>query len=86
MIIDAANGVLYAATRKGLYSSTDGGVSFTAKVTGSGSDVHCLDIEIANTNPEQFMQPLDYLIEAEIWRSTDAGSKFYPKYYTCEFR
>ena len=73
---DAANGVLYAATRKGLYSSNDGGVSFTAKVTGSGSDVHCLDIEIANTNPRTIFATFGLFNQAEIWRSTDAGASF----------
>ncbi len=29
---DAVNGVLYAATRKGLYSSNDGGATFTTKI------------------------------------------------------
>ena len=73
---DAANSTLYAATRKGLYSSNDGGVSFTAKVTGSGSDVHCLDIEIANTNPRTIFATFGLFNQAEIWRSTDAGTSF----------
>lgn len=74
---DAANGVLYAATRKGLYASSDGGANFTDKVTGSGSDVHCLDIEIANTNPRRIFATFGLFNQAEIWRSTDAGSSFF---------
>lgn len=73
---DAANGVLYAATRKGLYSSNDGGASFSPKVTGSGSDVHCMDIEIALTSPRTIFATFGLFNQAEIWRSTDAGSTF----------
>lgn len=73
---DATNQVLYAATRKGLYSSNDGGASFTAKVTGSGSDVHCLDVEIANTNPRTIFATFGLFSQSEIWRSTDAGGSF----------
>ena len=73
---DAANQILYAATRKGLYSSNDGGANFTAKVNGSGSDIHCLDIEIANTNPRTIFATFGLFNQAEIWRSTDAGISF----------
>jgi photosystem II stability/assembly factor-like uncharacterized protein len=73
---DALNSTLYAATRKGLYASTDGGISFTAKVTGSGSDVHCMDIEIANTNPRTIYATFGLFNQAEIWRSTNAGTSF----------
>ncbi len=70
---DAVNGVLYAATRKGLYSSNDGGVNFTAKVTAGGSDANCMDIEIALTNPRTIFATFGLFTQAEIWRSTDAG-------------
>lgn len=73
---DAANGVLYAATRKGLYASNDGGANFTAKLTGSGSDVHCMDIEIALTSPRTIYATFGLFNEAAIWRSTDAGNTF----------
>lgn len=73
---DAANSVLYAATRKGLYSSNDGGASFSPKVTGSGSDVHCMDIEIALTSPRTIFATFGLFNQSEIWRSTDAGSTF----------
>jgi photosystem II stability/assembly factor-like uncharacterized protein len=74
---DALNGVLYAATRKGLYSSNDGGANFTAKLTGSGNDVHCMDIEIANTNPRTIFATFGLFGQAQIWRSTDAGVSFF---------
>lgn len=73
---DAVNGVLYAATRKGLYSSNDGGVNFTAKVTAGGSDANCMDIEIALTNPRTIFATFGLFSQAEIWRSTDAGVSF----------
>ncbi|HRQ54534.1 MAG TPA: hypothetical protein PL018_09785, partial [Ignavibacteriaceae bacterium] len=73
---DATNQVLYAATRKGLYSSNDGGASFTVKISASGSDVHCLDIEIANTNPRTIFATLGLFNQSEIWRSTNAGISF----------
>lgn len=73
---DALNGVLYAATRKGLYSSIDGGLSFTPKVTAGGSDANCMDIEIALTNPRTIFATFGLFSQAEIWRSTDAGVTF----------
>jgi len=73
---DAFNGVLYAATRKGLYSSNDGGVNFTAKVTAGGSDANCMDIEIALTDPRTIFATFGLFSQAEIWRSTDAGVSF----------
>jgi photosystem II stability/assembly factor-like uncharacterized protein len=75
---DAANGMLYAATRKGLYSSNNGGANFTANITGSGSDVHCMDIEIANTNQRTIFATFGLFNQSEIWRSTDAGVSFNP--------
>lgn len=73
---DAANGVLYAATRKGLYASNNGGTSFSPKLTGSGADVNCMDIEIALTSPRTIYATFGLFSQSEIWRSTDAGSTF----------
>jgi photosystem II stability/assembly factor-like uncharacterized protein len=73
---DAVNGVLYAATRKGLYSSNNGGTSFAAKITAGGADAHCMDVEIANTNPKTIYATFGLFNESQIWRSVDAGSSF----------
>ena len=73
---DASNNVLYAATRTGLYSSTNGGSAFTAKLGGSGSNVYCTDIEIANTNPRTIYATFGQFSQSQIWRSTDAGTSF----------
>ncbi len=73
---DKVNNVLYAATRLGLYSSNDGGASFTPLVTGSGSDVHCTDIEIGYTNPTTIYAAFGLFNQSEIWVSNDGGSSF----------
>lgn len=44
---DGSTGTLWAATRTGLFKSTDNGSSFNIVVNSS----NCLDLEIANTNP-----------------------------------
>ena len=59
-----------------MYSSTNGGSTFTAKLDGSGSDVHCMDIEIANTNPRTIFATFGQFNQSQIWRSTDAGASF----------
>ncbi len=69
---DATNQVLYAATRTGLYSSLNGGSTFTAKV----NIIHCMDIEIANTNPRTIFATFGQFNQSQIWLSTDAGASF----------
>lgn len=79
--IDATTGKLYAATRKGLYASTNGGNSFTGILTGSGgADVHCTDIEIAYTSPVRIYAAFGLFNQSAIWLSTDGGANFSQNY------
>ena len=77
LMIDQSTNVLYAGTRKGLYSSTDGGNSFTGRLTGpGGSDIHCMDVEIAYTSPSTVYATFGLFNDAVIYRSTDGGTSF----------
>ena len=73
---DAVNGVLYVATRLGLFASNNGGTSFVSIVAGGGSDVHCTDIEIAYTNPTTIYAAFGLFNQSEIWASNDGGASF----------
>ncbi len=76
LIYDASTNVLWAATRKGLFRSSDGGDSFTGALTGKGNDVHCTDIEIASTSPTTIYASFGLFNVANIYRSTDGGTTF----------
>jgi photosystem II stability/assembly factor-like uncharacterized protein len=77
LVIDQSTNALYAGTRKGLFRSTDGGTSFTGILVGSsGADVHCMDVETANTNPSSIYATFGLFNEAVIYRSSDGGSTF----------
>ncbi|NWF88911.1 MAG: T9SS type A sorting domain-containing protein [Ignavibacteriaceae bacterium] len=79
LVIDPSTNILYAGTRKGLFRSTDGGTSFTGLLLGSGgSDVHCMDIEIAGTTPSTIYASFGLLNDATIYRSNDGGTNFMP--------
>ncbi|AFH50099.1 Hypothetical protein IALB_2396 [Ignavibacterium album JCM 16511] len=79
--INSTNGTLYAATRKGLYASNDGGNSFSALLVGSGgSDVNCSDIEIAYTSPVRIYAAFGLFNQSSIWLSTDGGVTFNQNY------
>ncbi len=79
--INSTDGRLYAATRKGLFVSTDGGNSFTGLLTGSGgADVHCTDIEIAYTSPARIFAAFGLFDQSSIWLSTDGGVSFNQNY------
>lgn len=72
---DQTTGTLWAATRKNLYKSTDGGSSFTAALSGSG-DLYVMDLEIANTSPTTIYAGVGHLAQSGVWRSTNAGSNW----------
>ncbi|OGV01409.1 MAG: hypothetical protein A2315_13335 [Ignavibacteria bacterium RIFOXYB2_FULL_35_12] len=77
LVIDQSTNALYAATRKGLYKSTDGGASFTGMLVGTGgADVHCMDVEVAYTSPSTIYASFGLFNDASIYRSTDGGSSF----------
>lgn len=72
---DASTGTLWAATRKGLFKSSNGGTSFTQVLSGSG-DIYVMDLEIANTAPTTIYAGVGHLSQSAVWRSTDAGSNW----------
>ncbi len=79
LMIDNTNNRIYAATRKGLYASTDGGSSFSGLLVGTGgADVHCMDVEIAYTSPTTIYASFGLFNDAFLYRSTDGGSNFSP--------
>ena len=74
---DAVNGVLYAATRKGLFSTSNGGSTFDVEIYDSnGDDLHFTDVEIAYTNPTTIFTAYGLFSQSEIWRSSDGGATF----------
>ncbi len=77
LVIDQSTNSIYAATRKGLFRSTDGGSIFSGLLVGNGgADVHCMDIEIAYTSPTTIYATFGLFNDAQIWRSIDGGSSF----------
>lgn len=79
LMIDQSTNILYAATRKGLYASTNGGTTFNGLlVGGGGADVHCMDVEIAYTSPTTIYASFGLFNNGSLYRSTDGGSSFSP--------
>ncbi|HPI36867.1 MAG TPA: hypothetical protein PK397_02875, partial [Ignavibacteriaceae bacterium] len=76
LMIDNTNNTLWAGTRKGLFKSVDGGGSFNAVLTSSGSDVHCTDIEIAYSNPSRIYAAFGLFNQADIKLSTNSGGNW----------
>jgi photosystem II stability/assembly factor-like uncharacterized protein len=77
LMIDQTTNAIYAATRKGLFKSTNGGTSFSGLLVGTGgADVHCMDVEIAYTSPSTIYATFGLFNTASIYRSTDAGNSF----------
>ncbi len=75
LAFDPNTNTLWAATRKGLYYSTDGGTTFKTKLHGSnGGNVHCTDLEISNSNPSIIIAAFGLFNPSQIWRSTDGGA------------
>ncbi len=73
---DISTNTLWAATRTGLYSSNNGGDSFTGVLTNNSKYTHCTDIEIAATNPTTIYVSCGLFNDASIYRSTDGGNNF----------
>jgi len=69
---DGSTGTLWAATRTGLFKSTDNGSSFNIVVNSS----NCLDLEIANTNPTTIYASFGAGTQSELKRSTNAGANW----------
>ena len=76
-MIDRTTNVLWAGTRKGLYGSTDGGNTFSAVLhSQDGSDIHCMDVEIAYTTPSSIYASFGQFNTSVIFKSTDSGNNF----------
>jgi len=69
---------LWAATRKGLFYSTNGGSSWTTALANSNNyDVHCVDVEIAYTSPSTTVYAAFGIFgNGTVYRSTDGGNTF----------
>lgn len=77
LIIDNTTNTLWAATRKGLFRSNDGGNTFTGILVGTGgADVHCTDIEISYTSPPIIYAAFGIFQNGSVYRSTDGGNNF----------
>jgi photosystem II stability/assembly factor-like uncharacterized protein len=77
LIFDNSTNALWAATRKGLFVSTDGGATFIPKLTGNNNaDVHCSDVEIGYTTPSTIWAAFGIFNQSEIYRSIDGGNSF----------
>lgn len=73
---DRVNNKLYAATRKGVFVSTDGGATFTAAYSAGSNDINIMDIEIAYTSPVSIYATQGMFSGATIFRSTNNGASF----------
>lgn len=79
LMIDNTTNVIYAATRKGLFASTNGGNTFSGLLIGTGgADVHCMDVEIAYTSPTTIYTSFGLFNDAFLYRSIDGGNSFSP--------
>lgn len=84
LAIDSVTDNIYAATRYGLFMSTDGGDSFNQKVSFSqlGNKGTCLDVVVSYTNPTTIFATFGEFLQSQIWRSIDGGSTFHYNYET----
>lgn len=77
LVYDNTTSTLWAGTRKGLFKSTNGGTTFSAVLTHpQGNDVHCTDVEIANTNPTTILAAFGLFNNGKVYVSTNAGSSW----------
>jgi len=74
LVIDSTTNSLYAATRSGLYKSTDGGNSFSNAASSAGSN--CMDVIVNYTSPTTLFATFGLFSQSYIWRSTDGGNTF----------
>ncbi|MCU7490651.1 MAG: T9SS type A sorting domain-containing protein [Ignavibacteria bacterium] len=79
LAIDKTTNTLWAATRRGLFKSTDGGNTFTV-VTGlpNSSSVHATDIVISYDSPSRIYVAFGLFNTATVYESADAGKTFQP--------
>lgn len=77
LAFDKTTNTLWAATRRGLFKSTDGGGSFTVVSSlPNGGNVHATDIVISYDSPSRIYVAFGLFNDAVIYRSADAGKTF----------
>lgn len=74
LAIDANTGTLWAATRAGLFFSTNGGDGFTQRMLTDNSNV--TDIAISATNPAVILVAQGLYQDGRIYRSGNGGNSF----------
>ncbi len=74
LAIDSTTNSLYAATRSGLFKSTDGGNTFTNPASSAGGN--CMDVIVNYTSPATIFAAFGLFSQSQIWRSTDGGITF----------
>ncbi len=78
---DTTTSTLWAATRKGLFKSTNNGNTFTPVIIGQNKgDIHCTDLEIAYSTPTKIFAAFGLFNQSAIYRSTDGGANFSQNY------
>ncbi len=81
LVIDKTTNVLWAATRKGLFFSNDGGTTFSPRLNvQGGGDAHCMDVEIAYTTPSSIYASFGQFNESVIFKSSNGGNDFSQNY------
>ncbi|MGE5399081.1 MAG: FlgD immunoglobulin-like domain containing protein [Ignavibacteriales bacterium] len=82
LAIDKTTGTLFAATRKGLFRSKDGGNSFSVisslpQASGDpNQNVHCTCIVITYGSPVSIYASFGLFNDATVYKSTDGGDAF----------
>ncbi|MCU7496742.1 MAG: T9SS type A sorting domain-containing protein [Ignavibacteria bacterium] len=77
LAFDKTTNTLWAATRRGLFKSLDGGNTFDV-VSGlpNGGNVHATDIVISYDSPSRIFVAFGLFNTATVYRSADAGKSF----------
>jgi photosystem II stability/assembly factor-like uncharacterized protein len=72
LAVDPASGAIWAGTREGLFTSEDGGATWTGAITDRE---HCADLEIVPTTPTTIYATFGIIyVDSRLLRSTDAGA------------
>ncbi len=83
LVFDKTTNTLWAATKRGFFSSADGGKTFKTRLSAKG---YGMDIEIADTKPTTIYVSFGLFNQSQIWRSTDGGKTFSQIYVSSKNR